>query len=361
VDRVNDTQRDLLLLPKIALHDHLDGGLRPATIIELAAEAGHELPSTDADALGAWFVEAASSGSLVRYLETFTHTVAVMQTAGNLARVAREAVVDLSNDGVIYAELRYAPEQHLEGGLSLQEVVEAVQAGIDAGVAEAAAAGHEIRAGALLTAMRHADRGTEIARLTLENYGRCCVGFDIAGPEDGFPPSRQAEAFALLRDAHVPTTIHAGEAAGVESISGAVGLGAARRIGHGVRIHEDIAGFGTSDPTYGPVAAFVRDNQIPLELCPSSNLQTGAAESIAKHPITGLRDLGFTVTINCDNRLMSGTSLTREMALLVDEAGWSLADLELATLDAAWAVFQSYDVREELAEIVFEAYEGLTE
>ena len=358
---MTDTQKRLLPLPKIALHDHLDGGLRPATIIELAAAAGYELPSTDAAELGAWFVSAADSGSLVRYLETFAHTVAVMQTADNLARVAREAIVDLAADGVIYAELRYAPEQHLQGGLTLQQVVEAVQAGIDAGIAEAAAASNDILAGALLTAMRHADRGTEIARLTLENYGRCCVGFDIAGAEDGFPPSRQAEAFALLRDAHVPTTIHAGEAAGVASISEAVGLGAARRIGHGVRIHEDIAGFGTPEPVFGPVAAFVRDNQIPLELCPSSNIQTGAAESIAKHPITGLRDLGFTVTINCDNRLMSGTSLTREMALLVDEAGWTLADLELATLDAAWAAFQSYDVREELAEVVFEAYEDLVD
>jgi adenosine deaminase len=356
---VNDTEKGLLPLPKIALHDHLDGGLRPTTIIELAAEAGHALPAADAASLGAWLVEAAGSGSLVRFLETFAHTVAVMQSADNLARVAREAVVDLAADGVIYAELRYAPEQHLEGGLRLQQVVEAVQAGIDAGVAEAAAAGRDIRAAALLTAMRHADRGTEIAQLTLANYGSCCVGFDIAGAEDGFPPSKHAEAFALLRDAHVPTTIHAGEADGVESISEAVGLGAARRIGHGVRIHEDIAGFGTLTPVFGRVAAFVRDNQIPLELCPSSNVQTGAAESVAKHPITGLRDLGFTVTINSDNRLMSGTSLTREMALLVDTAGWTLTDLELATLDAAWAAFQPYDVREELADFVLEAYEGL--
>ncbi len=358
---MTDTEKLLLPLPKIALHDHLDGGLRPATIIELAAQAGHELPTTDVAELGTWFVDAANSGSLVRYLETFVHTVAVMQTADNLARVAREAVVDLAADGVIYAELRYAPEQHLEGGLSLQEVVEAVQTGIDAGIEEAKAAGHEIRAAALLTAMRHAERGTEIAHLTIENYGRCCVGFDIAGAEDGFPPSKHAEAFALLRDAHIPVTIHAGEAAGVESISEAVGLGAARRIGHGVRIHEDIAGFGTPTPVYGRVAAFVRDNQIPLELCPSSNIQTGAAESFATHPITELRDLGFTVTINCDNRLMSGTSMTREMALLVDEAGWTLENLELATLDAAWAAFQSYDVRADLADLVLEAYEDLVE
>ncbi len=343
-------------LPKIVLHDHLDGGLRPATLIELAAEVGHELPTTDADALGRWFVEAADSGSLVRYLETFDHTIAVMQTEAGLQRVAREAVLDLAADGVIYAELRYAPEQHLAGGLTLQQVVEAVQAGIDAGVAEAAESGREIRVGALVTAMRHADRGTEIAQLTIANYGTCCVGFDIAGAEDGFPPSRMAQAFALLRDAHVPATIHAGEAAGVESISEAIGLGAARRIGHGVRIHEDIEGFGVDDPTFGPVAAFVRDNRIPLELCPLSNLQTGAAESIATHPITGLRDLGFTVTINTDNRLMSGTSMTREIAGLIDEAGWTLADVELATIDAAWAAFQPLDVRRDLADAVFDAY-----
>ncbi len=355
------TDAQIASLPKIALHEHLDGGLRPATMIELAAAAGHWLPATDADELGAWFLEAASSGTLELYLETFAHTVAVMQTAENLTRVAREAVVDLAADGAIYAELRYAPEQHLEGGLSLQHVVEAVQVGIDAGVAEAADAGHTVHAAALLTAMRHASRGTEIAQLTVANRGKCCVGFDIAGAEDGFPPSLHAEAFALLRDAHVPVTIHAGEAAGVESISEAVGLGAARRIGHGVRIPEDIEGFESDEPVFGPVAAFVRDNRIPLELCPSSNVQTGAAPSVAGHPITRLRDLGFAVTINSDNRLMSGTSLSREMSLLASEAGWGLADLELATLDAAWAAFQPHDVRQALVHAVFEAYMGIEE
>lgn len=347
---------EILALPKVALHDHLDGGLRPATILELAEEIGHTLPASDAAALGQWFVEAADSGSLVRYLETFDHTIAVMQTDPALRRVAREAVLDLARDGVIYAELRYAPEQHLAGGLTLQEVVEAVQAGIEEGVAAAGDEGLVIRAGALLTAMRHADRGTEIAQLTLDNRGKNCVGFDIAGAEDGFPPSRHAEAFALLRDHHMAVTIHAGEAAGVESLSEAVGLGAARRIGHGVRIVEDIEGFGTDEPVMGVVAQFVLDNQIPLEVAPSSNLQTGIAGAIAEHPIHGLRDLGFAVTINTDNRLMSGTSMGREFARLVDEAGWTKEELLEATLTAAWAAFLPYEERGELAEQVLEGF-----
>ncbi len=353
-------------LPKVALHDHLDGGLRPATMLELAAEVGHTLPASDPDSLREWFVHAADSGSLERYLETFDHTVACMQTVDALERVAREAVIDLAHDGVIYAELRYAPEQHLSRGLSLTEVVEAVQRGLEEGVAEVAGEGITIRVGALLTAMRHADRSTEIAQLTSDYYGRGCVGFDIAGAEDGFPPSRHRDAFALLRDAHIPVTVHAGEAAGVESISEAVGLAAARRIGHGLRIVEDIDGLAewsasaalhdSDDVRLGRVAAFVRDNRIPLELCPSSNLQTGAATDIASHPITVLRDLGFAVTINTDNRLMSGTSMTREMSLLVEHAGWTVADLEVATLEAAWAAFQPHHVRSALADAVVDGF-----
>ncbi len=358
------SQEDILALPKIVLHDHLDGGVRPATVLELAAAAAHPLPVDEPEALRKWFVSTASAGSLPAFLETFAHTVACLQTEGALTRVAREAVVDHARDGVIYAEIRYAPELHLAGGLEMQRVVEAVQAGLDEGVEEARAEGRTIRAAALFTAMRHADRSTEVARLALKNRGRCCVGFDIAGAEAGFPPSRHAEAFAMLRDALFPATIHAGEAAGPESIREAVGLGAARRIGHGVRIIEDIT-FSSDDPhgapTFGPVAAFVRDNRIPLELCPTSNLQTGAATSVASHPITVLRDLGFCVTVNPDNRLMCGTSQSREMERLVDEAKWGQADLELATLDAAWAAFQPYDVRQELADTVFRGFLGADE
>ena len=347
----------LRTLPKIVLHDHLDGGLRPSTLIELAAEIGHELPTTDPDALAATFAENANSGSLVRYLEAFAHTTAVMQTAANLTRIAREAVVDLAADGVIYAELRYAPEQHVAGGLSLQEVVEAVQAGIEEGIAEAAEAGFGIRAGALLDAMRHLDRSYEIAELAIANRGRCCVGFDIAGPELGFPPANHREAFQLLRENLMPVTIHAGEADGAASIGEALGLGSARRLGHGVRIHEDIDGFGDDEPLLGNIAQHALDEQIPLECCPTSNVQTGAATSIAEHPMHELRDLGFAVTINTDNRLVSGVSMTGEFAALVD-AGWTKEDLFEATLVAAWGAFLPYHERADLADQVVEGYES---
>jgi len=355
---------EILALPKIVLHDHLDGGLQPATVIELAAAANHPLPADDPDTLGEWFVSAASAGSLPKFLETFAHTVACLQTEDALTRVAREAVLDHARDGVVYAEIRYAPELHVEGGLDLQRVVDAVRAGLDEGVEEARAEGYSIRAAALLTAMRHADRSMEVAELALANRDRGCVGFDIAGAEAGFPPSRHAPAFARLRDALFPATIHAGEAVGPESIAEAVGLGAARRVGHGVRVVDDIA-FPSDDshgsPTFGRIAAFVRDNRIPLELCPTSNIQTGAARDIASHPITVLRELGFCVTINPDNRLMCGTSQSHEMARLVTEAQWGPADLELATLDAAWAAFQPYDVRQELADTVFRGFLGADE
>ena len=352
------TAEDILALPKVLLHDHLDGGLRPETLIELSAEIGHELPSTDPAELASMFVENANSGSLVRYLEAFGHAIAVMQTDVNLARVSREAVVDLAKDGVIYAELRYAPEQHVAGGMSLQEVVEAVQAGIEEGIAEAAEAGFGIRVGALLDAMRHLDRSYEIAELAIANRGRCCVGFDIAGPELGFPPSLHRQAFQLCRENLMPVTIHAGEADGAASVGEALGLGSARRIGHGVRIHEDIEGFGTDDePVLGLIAQYALDEQIPLECSPTSNVHTAAATSIEDHPIHELRDLGFAVTINTDNRLVSGVSMSGEFAKLV-EAGWTLEDLFEATLVAAWGAFLPYDERAELAERVVEGYEA---
>ena len=352
------TADEIRALPKIVLHDHLDGGLRPATLIELAAEIGHELPTTDPVELARDFAENSNSGSLVRYLEAFVHTAAVMQTAVNLTRVAREAVVDLATDGVIYAELRYAPEQHVEGGLTLQEVVEAVQDGIEEGIAEAAEAGFGIRAAALLDAMRHQDRSYEIAELAIANRGRCCVGFDIAGPELGFPPSKHREAFQILRENLMPVTIHAGEADGAASVGEALGLGSARRLGHGVRIHEDIEGFGTDDePVFGIIAQHALDEQIPLECCPTSNVQTGTAPSIEGHPMHELRDLGFAVTINTDNRLVSDVSMSGEFAVLV-EAGWTIEDLFEATLVAAWGAFLPYEERAELAERVVEGYES---
>ena len=345
-------------LPKVVLHDHLDGGLRPQTVLELADVVGHRLPAEDADSLGTWFQQAADSGNLVQYLETFDHTLAVMQTPEALARVAKEAVLDLAIDGVVYAEQRWAPEQHLTKGMSLGETVEAVQAGIDEGIAEAAASGYIIQVGQLVTAMRHADRWQEIAELAVAYRDRGVVGFDIAGAEDGFPPDRHAQIWRYLADNNFPVTIHAGEAAGVPSIAQAVHLGQADRIGHGVRIVEDID-FGTDDDgsplaTLGPVAHWVRDHQIPLEVCPVSNLQTSAtsAKSIKEHPITRLKELDFAVTLNTDNRLMSRTSMSNEMRLLVTDAGWTLDDLADVTIAAAWGAFLHHDERRALVEQV---------
>ena len=343
------TPEQIVALPKVVLHDHLDGGLRPQTMLELADDIGHALPADEPDALAQWFVDSANSGSLEQYLETFAHTTAVMQTVEGLHRVAKEAVLDLAADGVVYAEQRYAPEQHLNAGLRLQDVVDAVQAGLEDGVAQAARDGHVISVGTLITAMRQADRADEIAQLALANRDRGALGFDIAGPELGFPPTRQADAFRTLREANFPYTIHAGEADGVESIWQAVQQCHTLRLGHGVRIIEDIRGAEDVETAeLGSMAHWVRDRQISLEACPVSNLHTGIAATIAEHPITALRDLGFAVTINTDNRLVSGTSMSGEMSLLVTEAGWKLEDLEAATLTAAWNGFGHHDVMQQI-------------
>ncbi|MEV0268931.1 adenosine deaminase [Hamadaea sp. NPDC050747] len=335
---------ELVNAPKALLHDHLDGGLRPATIVELAAEIGHELPETDPDALGRWFSAAADSGSLERYLETFGHTVAVMQTKAALRRVAAECALDLALDGVVYAEVRYAPEQHLENGLTLAEVVEAVLEGFAEGTAQAAAQDRTIRIGCLLTAMRHAARSMEIAELAVAYRDAGVVGFDIAGAEAGYPPTRHLDAFEYLQRENFHFTIHAGEAFGLPSIWQAIQWCGADRLGHGVRIVDDITG----EPgrrQLGRLAAYVRDKRIPLELCPSSNVQTGAAASIAEHPIGLLRDLRFRVTVNTDNRLMSGTSMSREMALLVEAFGYGWPELQWFTINAMKSAFIPFDER----------------
>ncbi|MEU8366271.1 adenosine deaminase [Micromonospora tulbaghiae] len=334
---------DIVKVPKALLHDHLDGGLRPATIVELAAEVGHELPTTDPAALGVWFTDAANSGSLERYLETFAHTVAVMQTPAALRRVARECALDLAADGVVYAEVRFAPEQHLEQNLTLDEVVDAVVTGFREGSALAAEAGTPIRIGTLLTAMRHAARSQEIAELAVRHRDTGVVGFDIAGAEAGFPPTRHLDAFEYLQRENFHFTIHAGEAFGLPSIWQAIQWCGADRLGHGVRIVDDITP--GNPPVLGRLAAYVRDKRIPLELCPSSNVQTGAAASIADHPIGLLRDLRFRVTVNTDNRLMSGTSMSREMALLVEAFGYGWKELQWFTINAMKSAFIPFDER----------------
>ena len=357
----------LVVAPKVLLHDHLDGGLRPQTIIELADEIGYtDLPSTEAEALGWWFRDSADSGSLPRYLETFDQTLAVMQTKEGLFRVASECAQDLANDGVVYAESRYAPEQHLRQGLTLEDVVEVVNAGFRDGEARAAEAGRPIRVTALLTAMRHAANSREIAELAVRYRDDGVAGFDIAGAEAGYPPTRHLDAFEFLRRANAHFTIHAGEAFGLPSIWEAIQWCGADRLGHGVRIVDDITIEGLPFATWleahrdnpralaevdlegvqlGRLAAYVRDCRIPLEMCPTSNLQTGAALSISLHPITLLKRLLFRVTLNTDNRLMSHTSASREATLLAEQAEWTVADLRWVTINAMKSAFIPFDQR----------------
>jgi adenosine deaminase len=364
------TPDDLGALPKVLLHDHLDGGLRPSTVLDLAREQGYEeLPADTAADLERWFRDSADSGSLERYLETFSHTVALMQTPAALHRVARECVLDLAADGVVYAEVRYAPEQHLRGGLDLDQVVSAVTEGVEDGMAEARRAGTPIVVRSLLGAMRHAARSREIAQLTVRHLQRGVAGFDIAGAEVGFPPTRHLDAFEYLQRQNAHFTIHAGEAFGLPSIWEAVQYCGSERLGHGVRIVDDLSvdgapvlpdgkpyGQWTHDEVQavelGRLAAYIRDRRIALEMCPSSNLQTGAADSVARHPITLLARLRFRVTLNTDNRLMSGTSMTREMRLLVAEAGWDISDLRRVTIDAMKSAFLPYDQRRALIDQV---------
>ena len=364
-DYLPGSRIDLRALPKVSLHDHLDGGLRPQTIIELADDIGMDVPAQDADALAEWFVAQCNAGNLVDYLKTFDLSVGVMQTREGLTRVAREFVQDLAADGVVYGEIRWAPEQHLTRGLTLDETVEAVQEGIEEAIDDVARSGRSIRIGQLVTAMRHADRGLEIAELAVRHRDRGVVGFDIAGAEAGFPASRHRLAFDYLAQEYLPVTVHAGEADGIESIKGALFDGRALRLGHGVRIAEDIT-IERSDEesifvTLGPVAQWVKDRGIALETSPSSNLQTGAfaqwGTDLVDHPFDLLYQLGFNVTVNVDNRTMSGTSLTRELRLLSDAFGYDLDDLEVFQLNAAAAAFLPLEDREELADAIQAGFE----
>ncbi|WP_055573407.1 adenosine deaminase, partial [Streptomyces prasinopilosus] len=264
-------------------------------------------------------------------------------------------VADLAADGVVYGEVRYAPELMTKGGLTLPEVVEAVQEGLAAGMAKAAAAGTPVRVGTLLCGMRMFDRTREVADLVVAFRDAGVLGFDIAGAEDGFPAADHLDAFEHLRRENVPFTIHAGEADGLSSIHQAVQLCGAQRIGHGVRITEDIV-----DGKLGRLAGWVRDRRIALEMCPTSNLQTGAADSIATHPVTALKDLGFRVTLNTDNRLVSGTTMTREMSLLVEQADWTVEDLRTVTVNALKSAFLPFDERNALLrDVVLPGYDSV--
>jgi adenosine deaminase len=343
------TWRDPLVVrraPKVLLHDHLDGGLRPTTVVDLAAETGYaDLPSEDPEELGAWFRQGADRKSLELYLEGFRHTVGVMQVPSAIERVAAECAEDLAADGVVYAEVRYAPELSTQQGLGLDAVMEAWLAGFRRGARAAEVAGRPIVIRAIVTAMRQFARSVEIAELAVRYRDDGVVGFDIAGPENGFPPSRHLDAFQFIHRADFHVTIHAGEAFGLPSIWEALQWCGAERLGHGVRIVDDITQEPDGRYALGRLAAFVRDTRVPLEMCPTSNVHTGAVASIEQHPVDLLRRLRFRVTVNTDNRLMSGVTLSSELELLARTFGFGLSELQWLTLNAMKSSFLSFDER----------------
>jgi adenosine deaminase len=332
--------------PKALLHDHLDGGLRPATVIDLAREYGYDhLPTMDVDELAAWFRRGADRKSLELYLETFDHTVGVLQDRDAIVRVAAECAEDLAADGVAYAEVRYAPELSTEKGLTLDEVVEANLEGFRLGSARAADAGRPIVMRAIVTAMRQAARSVEVAECAIRWRDAGVVGFDIAGPEAGYRPTRHLEAFDKVRQENFHITIHAGEAFGPPSIWEALQFCGAERLGHGVRLVDDIEALPDGSYALGRLAAFVRDRRVPLEMCPTSNVHTGAAASIETHPFDLLRRLRFRVTVNTDNRLMSNVSVSSELKVLDEAFGLGLGEMEWLTINAMKSAFAPFDER----------------
>ena len=332
--------------PKVVLHDHLDGGLRAETIVELADETGYrDLPTADPVRLAAWMQRGANRKDLTLYLETFAHTVGVMQTADSIARVARECARDLADDGVVYAEVRFAPELHLERGLTLDGAIEAVLDGFREG---STGTGLVIRA--ICTAMRHLNRSLEVAEAAVRWRDRGVVAFDIAGPEHGYPPDDHLEAFQYCQRANFHVTIHAGEAYGPRSIWKALQFCGAERLGHGIRIVEDIVTDAEGDRSLGRLAHYIRDRRIPLEVCPTSNVNTGVVGSVEDHPIDALVELRFRVTVNTDNRLMSNVSMTSEMASLVDSFGYDWLRLRWLTVNAMKSSFLPFRERLQIIE-----------
>ena len=334
--------------PKVLLHDHLDGGLRPQTMIDHALASGYtKLPSYNPDELATWFVNACSSGTLELYLETFEHTISVMQTKEEIERVARECVLDLAADGVVYAEVRGAPELFTRKGLTLDQVIEATVEGHRQGMAEAKASGREIRVEVLLCALRQNNFSDEVATKVVKYKGCGVVGFDIAGPEAGFPPTDHIKAFDYLRSNGAHFTIHAGEAFGVESIELAVRDCHAERIGHGIRLIDDID-FSSGTAVLGSLAQEILDRQICLEMAPTSNLQTGGAASYETHQIGIMKKLGFNVTINTDNRLMSATSMIREVTEISRGYSWTIDDLHDVARNGIMSAFISEDEKQDI-------------
>lgn len=329
-------------IPKVELHDHLDGGVRPETILELAKEYSIDLPAGEPDQLAAWFHRGADRKNLVLYLEGFSVTISVMQTQEGLERIAYEAMEDRRRDNVMYLEIRFAPILHLQKGLNLEQVVESVLRGLDRGRKD-----FGMDYGLILCAMRNQEAGVslEIAELAVAFRDRNVVGFDIAGDEFGHPPKRHIDAFQYIRNRNFNITIHAGEAFGIESIWQALQICGAHRIGHATRLVEDMVVQGTRIEKMSSLSHFIRDKRIPMEMCLSSNIQTGAAKSLEEHPFQLYFRNHFRVLLCTDNRLMSNTTLTKEMSLAVQYFGLTLRDLEKLTINSMKSAFVHYDER----------------
>src|ERR1700683_888487 len=334
-------KRLLKSLPKVLLHEHLDGVLRPKTVIELAREGKYTgLPTEDPAALADWFHQGANQGSLAKYLEGFAHTIAVMQTEDALERVAYEQAEDLSQDGVVYFETRFAPVFHTKKGLSHQQVVSAVLKGLERGKHD-----FGISSGLIICAMRNMDVSLEMAELAVDFRDRGVVGFDLAGEEGGYPPKKHVEAFHYIQRQNFSITIHAGEGFGKESIWQAIQYCGAHRIGHGTRLIDDIAVVEGKAVKLGDLAQYVLDKRIPLEICLLSNVHTGATPSLAEHPFRILYQERFRVTLNTDNRLMSSTTMTQEFEAAAETFGLTLDDFETVTINAMKSAFLPYSQR----------------
>jgi adenosine deaminase len=328
-------------LPKVLLHEHLDGVLRPKTVIELAKTAGYgELPTSDPQALAEWFHRGANQGSLAKYLEGFAHTIAVMQTEEALERIAYEQAEDLRRDGVVYFETRFAPIFHTRKGLTHQQVVSAVLKGLERGRKD-----FGIASGLIICAMRNMDVSLEMAELAVDFRERGVVGFDLAGEEGGYPPKKHVDAFHYIQRENFNITIHAGEGYGKESIWQAIQYCGAHRIGHGTRLIDDIAVVDGVAVKLGDLAQYVLDKRIPLEICLISNVHTGATPTLAEHPFKILFQEKFRVTLNTDNRLMSSTSMTQEFEAAAETFGLSLDDFEKITINAMKSAFLPYKQR----------------
>jgi adenosine deaminase len=349
------TDAEAVALPKVLLHDHLDGGLRASTVIDLATEISWTLPSTDLDDLQAWFTEGAAARDLGKYLATFEHTCAVMQHPEHIERVAAEAAVDLAADGVVYAEIRFAPELHQQQGLELDAVVSAVTSGLRRGEAEATS---PITVNVILCAMRTEHRALEIAQLVdrVRSWDNKVIAFDLAGAETGFPPSLHADALAFARRSHQNITIHASEPPDLELISDALQHGA-HRIGHGVRLQRDIAVGPDGKIVLGPLARYVLDHQIHLEMAPTCHVHVGAVDSIAAHPLAPMLRAGFNVGINTDNRLMSNVMPSSELTTVATTHHLSQTEMGRLATNAMMSAFCPIEERQRIVtELLLPAY-----